>query len=313
MKPMPAMDHYPIKSAKPTAAFVKVTPVMAKAWLATQQLEEVEDKTRNRRVSERRVDIYASMMKRDDWYLTNQGIAFDEEGSLFDGQHRLRAIIAANTAATLLVVTGLPRRAQLVVDQGFMRRAEDQIRLREGWDVTARHVAVAKQMILGVHPYEHYKVLPDVLFMHRFYVTHHKAVEFALAAFDRHAQVRGVTVTPVIAPMARAYYTQDHDRLTDFAEILVTGLTGRLGDSGALVLRNWLIAGRDKKLSSRRYGERQLIYKKSAMALNAFIKKDNIKSLPKDLTVELFPIPKEATLIKALVRTNVHVEGEQEK
>jgi hypothetical protein len=293
-----------LKTSTPTAAFVKVTPALATDWLETQQGPDKTDKTRNRKFSERRADLYAAMMKRDDWYATNQGIGFDTEGCLFDGQHRLTGIIKANMAATLLVVTGLPRKSQLVVDQGFMRRAEDQIRLREGWDVTARHVAVAKQMILGVHPYEHYKVLPDVIFMHKFYVTHHKAVEFALACFDQHAQVRGVSVTPVMAPVARAFYSQDHNRLKEFADILLTGLSARLGDSGALVLRNWMIAGRDKKLSSRRYGERQLIYKKSSMALDAFIKKQQIKVLGKDLTYELFPIPKEATLIKALVRTN---------
>lgn len=65
---------------------MKISPCMAKKWLENAAVG-------NRRVDMRTVSRYANDMQSGHWELTHQGIAFDADGHLIDGQHRLRAII----------------------------------------------------------------------------------------------------------------------------------------------------------------------------------------------------------------------------
>jgi hypothetical protein len=78
------------------AEFKTVTPSMAEYYLGKN--------TANRRVSERRVRIYERDLLNGNFGTTHQGIAFYNDGSLADGQHRLLAIVKANLPAKLLVV-----------------------------------------------------------------------------------------------------------------------------------------------------------------------------------------------------------------
>lgn len=73
-----------------------VTPEMAREWLD-------KNTPRNRPVSKSTVNAYARLMKAGGWNLTHQGIAFDDNGELIDGQHRLHAIIISNTPVMMNV------------------------------------------------------------------------------------------------------------------------------------------------------------------------------------------------------------------
>ena len=53
-------------------------------------------KDTNRKVSAKTIARFSGAMLRGEWKLTHQGIAFLEDGSLDDGQHRLKAIIEAD-------------------------------------------------------------------------------------------------------------------------------------------------------------------------------------------------------------------------
>lgn len=76
----------------------KVTPAMAEKWLKNY---------RNvRPISWGQVAAFANDMRSGNWRLTHQGIAFDENGNLVDGGHRLHAIIQANMEI-LMVVTSI--------------------------------------------------------------------------------------------------------------------------------------------------------------------------------------------------------------
>ena len=282
----------------PTAEYVDITPDQATEWL---------DKAgRNRKLSNRVVNKYAAAMSRGDWLVTSQGICFDEFGKLIDGQHRLSAIAASGKTIRMLVIKATTGRSQLVLDQGWSRRPHDQIALREGWEVKPLHIAIAKSMITGTGgPGETIRRLisTDIQQLDRFYVRHHKAIEsVAHYTMGKHTPIKGVTIAPVIAPMARAFYTAEIEQLTRFGEIIATGMADSPGDGPAIVLRNWLINGRDSKLSSRRAGDRYLIYKKAEIALNAFLKGESIERLgQRQLETELFPIPDDkiwAQLIK---------------
>lgn len=278
----------------PKCEYTIVTPDQATEWLGNA--------AKNRRISERRVGLYAAAMKRGDWMLTNQGIAIDEFGKLIDGQHRLRAIVASQTPTELLVIRAAPSRTQLVLDQGLKRLPHDQVGLREGWEVTPLHMAVAKSMVTsigGAGETERRGIVADIQLLDRFYVRHHKAVEFAVAQFASRQKVKGVTIAPVLAPVARAFYSVDQNILVRFCEVVATGMADRKGDGPAVVLRNWLLAGRDKALSARSGKDRYAIYKKTELALTAFIEKETIQKLGQmSLDAERFAIPGDIKIVK---------------
>lgn len=96
---------------------VKVTPRIAEAWL----LKNVT----NRELRAGVVDTYANAIRRGDWRLSPQGIAFDEAGNLQDGQHRLNAVIASGIAVDMIVWENVASDVFEVTDVGAKRSVGD--------------------------------------------------------------------------------------------------------------------------------------------------------------------------------------------
>lgn len=92
--------------------------------MATEILENHNSKNRN--LSESTVQSYANDMKNGRWTMTHQGIAFDVNGTLLDGQHRLWAIVFANIPIEFMVTRGLP----VEKDGKFTMDAIDRNRVR---------------------------------------------------------------------------------------------------------------------------------------------------------------------------------------
>jgi hypothetical protein len=95
----------------------KVTPVKAAEMLAAN--------TANRPLSRSTVRAFAEAMRRGDWLVTHQGIAFDTRGVLVDGQHRLAAVIEADVAVEMTVFTDVEADTFDVLDTGKKRNAAD--------------------------------------------------------------------------------------------------------------------------------------------------------------------------------------------
>ena len=92
--------------------------------LATQYLSR---NVRNRSIRKQEVDAYAREIKRGNFVLTHQGIAFDDDGHLIDGQHRLMAIASAGIPVQMVVSRGLTPSALTVVDRGASRTIRDVV------------------------------------------------------------------------------------------------------------------------------------------------------------------------------------------
>lgn len=101
-------------------SIIYVTPA-----IATQYLESNAEFQRGVRSKE--VKMLSEAMTRGEWILTHQGIAFDTNGKLIDGQHRLMAIIEANIPQDCLVVTGVDPAAFKVLDIGAKRSTSDML------------------------------------------------------------------------------------------------------------------------------------------------------------------------------------------
>jgi hypothetical protein len=94
-----------------------ITPVKAAQYL--------ELNTTNRPLTKRTVREFAEAMRRGEWRVTHQGIAFDTTGVLVDGQHRLAAVVEADVAVEMTVFTDVPVGAFDVLDTGKRRNAAD--------------------------------------------------------------------------------------------------------------------------------------------------------------------------------------------
>lgn len=92
-----------------------ITPEMARHYLTKN--------TNNfRKVKNRVVMQYANDMKAGKWVLNGEGIMFSKDGSLINGQHRLKAIIQSGCTVPMMIIEGIEGNAKDVVfDLGFKR------------------------------------------------------------------------------------------------------------------------------------------------------------------------------------------------
>lgn len=94
-----------------------VTPTMAAAFLARNR--------RNRPVSPIVVQRFGKLMTEGRWIFDGTPYRFDLTGDLLDGQHRCTAQVEYDATLPVLIIRGLPREAQDVMDQGKRRSPGD--------------------------------------------------------------------------------------------------------------------------------------------------------------------------------------------
>lgn len=126
-----------------------VTPKKAAEWL--------ERNTHNRPINQKRVDQYANDMVAGSWVLTHQGIAFDVDNVLADGQTRLTAQVKAGVTLPWLVTYGLPTTSENgvcqnirdVMDKGQPRSLGQQLAMSHNVKY-ANHVAASIRAISAI-------------------------------------------------------------------------------------------------------------------------------------------------------------------
>lgn len=147
---------------------VDVTPAKAEAWL--------QHNVENRPLRESTVEGLKAAYQRGEYVITHQGVAFDEDGNLIDGQHRLTAIsqMPAGFVARMYVTTGLSKKAFKAIDIGSKRTAGDVLRVNQGLAAVARYMAV-------LNDHRHSSITPQLLVP---YIEGISAVYEKLVAFS---------------------------------------------------------------------------------------------------------------------------------
>jgi hypothetical protein len=251
-----------------------ITPEMATKWL--------EGNTHNRSIRDSKVDQYARDMLSGKWRLTHQGIAFGGDGTLLDGQHRLWAIVNSNRPTRMMVARGVPDDAQRVIDDNLPRTVVDALKFSRGQEATPMHVAIAKWLLkdtLSVTATRQ-EVIAKL-------AQHRESIDFAVTSMEK--KVRGISITPVLTVIARAFYTQNHASLTRFGQILATGRINDDNEDAALLLRNWLLEGAPLRKAAG-VNRAVVIYQKTERALMAFLRQEQLATLYVAAS-ELFPLP----------------------
>lgn len=117
------------------AEILNVTPAMAADWLKSN--------TDNRPLRRAVVHGFKLSLQRGEYQPTHQGIAFAEDGTLLDGQHRLTAIAELREGSfPMLVTTGVSRDAFKVMDIGVKRTAADSLKEDRRLVEVARLIAI---------------------------------------------------------------------------------------------------------------------------------------------------------------------------
>ena len=93
------------------------------------------------------IDAYAEDMKTGNWEANGEPISFRENGSLFNGQHRLFAVIKANVPVNFLVVRGIPNDVK-IADWGKTRTLSSWGK-KEGLVVSAAMTGTSRIIIVG--------------------------------------------------------------------------------------------------------------------------------------------------------------------
>lgn len=110
-----------------------ITPELAKHWLGN--FNNV-----NRQKKKAGIEFLAAEIAEGRHILTHQGIAFGADGELYDGQHRLEAIVLAGVPVQMMVTRGLSPQARDVIDSGSgggVRSPNDILKMTDDVTVSA--------------------------------------------------------------------------------------------------------------------------------------------------------------------------------
>lgn len=101
--------------------------VTSRAEMITPQAaaEYLSHNKQNRILRQNTVNRYAQEMLHGNWKLNGEGIQFDKEGNLVNGQHRLSAIIQAGIAVPMFVIRGVEDGSFQTYDCGKNRSKSD--------------------------------------------------------------------------------------------------------------------------------------------------------------------------------------------
>jgi hypothetical protein len=264
-----------------TNTMMRVTPLTAAEWLKRN--------IANRPLSEPQVAQLVRDIVAGYWRTTHQGIAFDYNGNLIDGQHRLEAITRSGIACDVYVATGHEPEDRVYVDIGKKRSPVDAFQLSGrtmgfGSVGPKTEAGMWSRMMIGQGQNKGRETRAELL---AFADEHRQAGEWTVAEFGQHPRSHGHTAT-VMGAVARAFYHVETSRLSEFVRVLSTGITVSEGtaDHAAIHFRNALSEGRIRGNSNAAPD----IYGKACRAISYFCERRSVTKFYAPQAEE-FPLP----------------------
>ena len=126
-----------VKNPPQGSVTIKVDRAMARAML--------ERNDQNRPLSERSVETYEAAMKAGEWVQNGESIKFTKCGLMFDGQHRLQAVVHSGVTIVTDARFGLDKDAFSTLDIGRKRTPGDVVALN-GRRSANQHAAVLRAL-----------------------------------------------------------------------------------------------------------------------------------------------------------------------
>lgn len=122
----------------------KINPDIAKEYLSHN--------AHNRIIKKSTVDAYCRDMINGVFETTHQGIAFYDDGSLADGQHRLFAVIKSGCEVRMLVTRGMSPDVAHAIDRGVTRSVGDTIKIGNNvsGDTSKQRVVIQNRKVISM-------------------------------------------------------------------------------------------------------------------------------------------------------------------
>jgi len=144
-----------------------ITPSIAQKYLDTLPEGKDERAHVQRNVRQSLVQNYAQTMVNGHWRLNHQGICFDSEGRLTDGQHRMLAVVRSGVTVAMNVtrydadiVDGV--HIQDTIDRMSTRTVGNQLQMRHGYTHANAVAATASCIGRAIAPHATYTAKMDV-------------------------------------------------------------------------------------------------------------------------------------------------------
>lgn len=208
---------------------VDVTPTLAQEWL--------EKNTSNRPLRETTVNRYARDMRRGNWKESGDPIRFATDGSLMDGQHRLKAVVQSKATIPMYVATEVDTSVMEALDTGVKRTLSDLLHWKG--ETNTNHLAAAIR--LG------YRWQHELLFTYGNHMSHAEALDWyshnpgIKEHFTTAARIskKLKVPLPVLATFMHRAYLIDPDEAQGFMDQVEYGENVIKGDP-TYALRNWV-------------------------------------------------------------------------
>ncbi len=243
--PVSRDGHAAAADASIVSQWMMVDPGLAAHWLQNNFV--------NRPMAEDTVTAYARDMHNGVWVATHQGIAFNDQDHLIDGQHRLAAIIMCGKTIKMMVTFGLPSAidgtsmtTMDAVDRGRTRSVADQLKIQHGLKNGSAIAAITAS--IGSACYHKKTKRLSVGQTLEIYHEFRAAINFVI---ERRPKEHGLKMTGVLAAFSIAI-TAEPDKAGKrrrLFEDLVTG-DGLFEHTALDHLRSFLLSD-DAKLLSR--------------------------------------------------------------
>lgn len=212
-----------------------VTPELAAYWLEHYN-------NRNRQKNSSGISFLAEEILAGRYVVTHQGIAFGQDGELYDGQHRLEAIVKADKPVTIMVTRGLACAARDVIDSGTgggVRSPQDVMQMTDSIVISVAirsWIANADSMIergtmAGTAPRMTVHALRTGFERHKRSLT---AIKAAMGE-----RVSKISLSPVCAALVISHRVYG-EKITEMASSMVKGEGLSIGNP-ALTIRNYLL------------------------------------------------------------------------
>lgn len=235
----------------------RITPAMAQEYLKFN--------TENyRSVNNLRVMTYANDMKAGKWQLNGEGIKFDSNGVLLDGQHRLQAIVKAGVPVDMLVVRDI-QPGMNVYDIGSTRSLGQIAKARGAVNAYFSSVIAAAAWVVNDGGHQNLSGKISTLeYAEKNSELLTKAVRLAVMGASSPICKKAAIIAAVYCLMRNGVSGSD---IGDFFRVANTGIpSGHYDPSSACIFRNMVQVNK-----SRSQEERQLLFSATISAIQDFI------------------------------------------
>jgi len=231
--------------------------------------ELLKRNTKNRKISEGKIEKLAIEMASGEWFATATGIGIDTEGVITNGQHTLAAIAKSGKTVPVLVVTGLLPISREKEDRGKARTLFDNFFL-SGECSNRKEVEVAT--FLAKPPGGRGPADSDVKAS---LAAHREGIRAITPLFA--SNQRGLAQAGVRGAMVLAYEIHGQKAI-DFTNRFLSDLHDR-ADDPAFRLRKTLLGEASSKGPGFGGKQQAWAFKKTVAAFNAFVKGERILRL----------------------------------